>query len=747
MESLLDYFNGLYSSPYPDSENKKIADYLIGKTEFESIKSFLKPVKYLYGSSDVSEIVREVAKDKSNLLPRLGRFLPIVKAITDINGFFSFVAQALSALSIEEIYLEGGLGADALISDLLEGLLYGGNCHWLIPPKVLGYESYAAFLAGIYEKYPSGYEKLANSYSKVSLFPLLYLYTHDPAKNNDDTAEAVLVHGAKIINMMNKNSEAAFDSVKMEPRFSGNPYIERLRKLVISNKDDKKNRRYIGDLFYFAYVLSPSRSELMDLINYIYSYVAYEEAFRGFEEARKIILRKFDERQYFTEFLPLLEEGLVPKDRLFAYLAINLSEEWLMEDRKSFYNMLLENEKEALKAIDISGTTGGLVIAHVFWEKGMHLDKAASFDEKVLKEVLKNARAGTGSPKGQVLPDVTAVEEYFLGNNDIAPEKLPKIDLANHFHAVRSVALLSIANPLPARIFIYAVLHKQTYWFKRAFYSMRDLLGEKAAEDYLDALNTPVDAKISTFIDGFIDEYSEAEKNWLKKQVARIVGADLELLEAAFKSTSAKGRAFILETVYNNKADYNPKWLMDCLADSSKTVRDLAVAYLTPLKQLKDQMEPLTKSKTKTVRECAEKLLMTYSADVGVSGDFNALAYCAQHIPSGAAKTIAWTEFESLPKVRLADSETPADDSIVRGYIYLIVSQTEIKLPPGAAKIRESLNKEDLRILGERLYHIWKKNNAPAKQNRTAARCLNSAVKSAGGQKQSADPIIRLDNP
>ena len=718
MESLLHYLNKLPAGAYTDNENKKIAEYLTARTAFETLEPFLKKLNRLDNKSSAHEIGREAAKDRE-MLPGLGRFLRLIKYITDISNYFEFIIDvSAGGLTLEEMYVEGGLGAGALLADVLEVLTTGRN--WFMQPKVLGSESYPAFFAMLYKKYPLEFVKLIDKdyHMGVSIFSAIYLYTHDPAKNNEDYTEALLIFGAAIINMSkNLDEKAAFDVVKSEAYFKKNPYISRLQKQVEKDKNDwgKADADFklsIYHMFYFAYILSPSSSQALDLISYIFIYLSYATAFTSNLYARRLLFGMADE-DFLSELLPLYEQGLYPKDRFLAYFAsANVINARPDQRRASSYKetikkLALADEEVALKAVSISEGLGGILLLNAFWQKGKYTDKTAAFEKKLVKDLLaKNTNS--------------LIEDYFLGRSAAAPLSLPKADLSSYYLAVGAAAILSAVSPVPGRIFIYALSHKDIYWFKRCLAFMRSYRGDKAAEDFLDALDLPAGEKIAALIDSYLEEYKDEEKTWQKNQISHLTGSNTGLLEAAFRNASAKGRSFILETVYKDKADYKPEWLIECLADSSKIVRDLAVVYLTPQKQLKGQIEALVKSKTKAVRECAEKLLMVYNADSGGSentaGDFNALAYCVQNISANAAKSLAWTEFETLPKVRMAGSETQADDRIIQGFIYILVTQTEMALPAAAVKIRESLNKEDLARLGEQLYHIWKKNKAPAKQ-------------------------------
>ena len=705
MESLLHYLNNQSPGAYLDKENKLIAEYLTGQTKIEKLVSFLKPIRYMDHKSAVREIGREVAKDKE-LLPRLGRFLLLLRKIMNINTYIEFVtALQVNDLTIEEIYAKSELGIGKMLMDVLEKLSLGN--YWHIKANEFGYEDFPSFFAEIHKKYPGVFESITHKDFGLgnNLFATIYLYTHDLAKVNNDYAETILLYGASIINMSKKEDYDVFGAVKAEPRFVSNPYIQQLEKQIKKDKIDwkkmdKDSKRSVCQLFYFAYLLSPSRSELLDLIYYILMYSNYKTAFGNISYAYNGLL---DANNFYPDCLQMCLDGLCPKDRFLAYFAT----ENIQKDAESFYKLAADNEEAALKAAKYAEGLGGIILLNVFWKKGMHLDKAAYYEQRFVKNLLDKNKN-------------TVLEDYFLDKNNVALEKLPKVELNNHYFAVGTAAMLSTVSAVPERVFVYAAIHKHIYWFKSTLSFMRKYRNDKETEDFLDKLTLPLDVKIATLVDSYIEEWDEKVKIWLREQVNRITGQETERLETAFKAASAKGRAFILETVYKDRLDYKPQWLIDCLSDSSKVVRDLAVAYLTPQNQLKEQIEPLVKGKSKATRECAEKLMIAYNTVApGATGtksdEFNVLAYCVQNIPVSASKTISWTEFETLPKVQLAGSDVIADDRIVIGYIYLFVSQTEMALPPAAAKIREALHKDDLRVLGEQLYHLWKKNNAPSK--------------------------------
>jgi hypothetical protein len=119
MESLLHYLNKQPSSSYTEGENQKIAEYLTGKLEPDDLKPFLKEIRYLTNSSEAREIGQEVAENLQ-LMPRLGRFLRLMRSVTDINVYFEFViGVSEGGLTFEQMYESGGLGAAAMLVDVL----------------------------------------------------------------------------------------------------------------------------------------------------------------------------------------------------------------------------------------------------------------------------------------------------------------------------------------------------------------------------------------------------------------------------------------------------------------------------------------------------------------------------------------------------------------------------------------------------------------------------------------------------
>ena len=705
MEHMLNFINSLKAGPYSDVQNQIIADYLTGKVPFEKVKPFLRRENYGLNTSAAHEIGRAVAKERA-LFPALGRFIRILKIALPNRYFISFLIEVSKCgPSFEEIYVGGDIGAGAMIVDVLTTLC---DCNWMLKPKTLGYDSYTAFFESIYQKYPEHFELLTNERVSASfyMFARMYLYSRDKQRYGK-FADSILACGASVIGMNASFNAAAFDAAKKEPAFKNTSDIKTLEKLMRKDKndwtkisdEDKKTARF---MFCAAYILADKPEELFDFINYIYIYHSHKSLPLG---RTFNIFNGGNDADIFRFVRTIFDRGVFPKDKFFArYSQTAATASKSCDFSEEFYALALDNEAAALDSIEIATDLGAAFLARAFFEKGMHLELLPQMEQRLMNQLF--AKSGKNE----------AAEKWFLGQSESDAEDLPKIELPSHHNFQSMIALLCKFAKSPARIFEYVIVQKECYWFKRGIEYIIGFFGEKTAENFLDGLNRPTEEKVAILIDSYIEEWGEESKVWLKAQISRIVGNDILVMEKAFKTASAKGRALILETVYKDNPDYKPDWLLECMSDGSKMVRDLAVAYLTPKKELKEQIEPLTKAKKKAVRECAEKLMLAYNAEDVNGSEFNALAYCIQNLPGGASKTIAWTEFDSLPKIRLAESETLADDRIVQGYIYLFVTQTEMAVPAAAIKIRQLLCREDLRVIGQHLYNIWKKNGAVAKQ-------------------------------
>jgi len=713
MELLLQHINSLAPAPYRDADNEKIAAFIMGNEDFEALKPILlKMHRYGYEDSIVRKIGKEVSRD-NELLPAFGRYMKIIDYVTQTNEHFHIHILSVilkSGLSIEKVFVESGMGADYMLRVVLRAIIAYA---WHITPKLLGCSSYQEFFEKMYAKYPDGFTTLTSlKFSEhLSFFAYIFLYARSPDKYAS--------YQDKIINLSatllkDKKAANAFDAVGEEAYFANNSFIQILQDQV-KNKatKQKKSKDYI-DMFSLAYTMSPPGNELLDLIQYLLVYINKYESLNAIRNMQ--MLDTDDYNAVLDKLQETFTRGLFPKEKFFTFFCEGKHRRGFndqsVETKKLLRKLALEHEDDALKAAEISNLKTRVFLLSAFWEQSKHLDKVESVEKEVIRALLN-----TNDIENR--EDLKAILRGEAPLNEV--EHLPFLNiLVNSFADIN--AMLSIVSPLPSRFSEYSmdvilsVKHNYSHlnYFRWLLSLIREYYGESVSDKFLAELNKPTHDKIVLLLELFSYSYG-ADKDTLKKQILAL--GDVEAAEKAFERASADGRLILLELI--NESGCKPEFLIKCLSDGSKKVRELAVAYLTPKAELKDQVEELLKSKKKAVRECAEKLMMAYNAtDSSASnndGEFDALAYCLGNIPKSVAKTIAW--MGTLPVVHLVDSESIADERIIQGYVYLVVSQTEMAFPRPAAMIRETLSKKDLQALGMHLYHVWKAGGAIAKHS------------------------------
>jgi len=713
VELLLQHINSIAPAQYRDVENEKIAAFIMGNEDFEAIKPILKRMEHFnYDDTVTRRIGKEVSRN-NELLPAFGRYMIIIDYVTrkKVSLHFQILSGILKGgLPVDKVYVESGKGADYMLSIVLRAIY---SYTWDIPPKSLSCSSYQEFFEKMLAKYPEGFIKLSEekSYEHLSFFADVFLYAQDPEKYACCEDKIINLSAALI---KGKRTEIAFSTVGKEPYFANNSFIQ---ALLNSEKNQataqKKDRNYI-DMFSLAYLMSPQGNELLDLIQYLLIYVNKIDSLNAIQ---RMYSYTNDNKAVFDKLLDSFHKGLYPKAQFLSYFCDKIYQsldEYSIMIQKQLRKLAFEYEEDALEAVSMSGIKTSVFYLSAFWEQGKHLDKVAAVEKEVLRVYLSTKDIEAREKLKALLSGETPQ------NSD---ENLPVFDIDGHFLASLN-ALLSIASPLPSRFSEYSMdvilsansSYSHMNYFNWLLSSIQRYYGEKAAEEFLDGLNRPTKDKITLLLELFSYHFgTNKDKDTLKNRVIAL--GDMEAVENAFEHVSADGRVILLEIII--KSSFKPEFLIKCLSDGSKKVRDLAVVYLTPKVELKEQIEELLKSKKKAVRECAEKLMLAYNAtDSSASnndGEFDALAYCLGNIPKSAAKTIAWAG--TLPTVRLLDSETLADDRVIQGYVYLVVSQTEMAFPRPAAMIRETLNKRDLQALGMHIYHIWKADGAVAKRS------------------------------
>ncbi|MDR2655408.1 MAG: DUF4132 domain-containing protein [Oscillospiraceae bacterium] len=707
MEEMLQYLNSVAQKKYSEEDNQKIADYLMGAASFESVSPVLKKTNTWGAERLLREIGQKSAED-NRLLPRVGRFVRILKAANH-SGNFNYRIRYLcgGGLTYEDIYIGGGLGVREMLGDALDTLR--GSYYYFTD---LGHSSVGEFFENVCRKYAPELEIITEGErTSVSLLTGMLLYTRDPVKYQS-YAEKIFAQGIDLVLMTGK-LYAPLKEIKDEPGFENSRYIKSLESGGVFESGPL--RKISGDgkafarfCFYLAYALSPHNFDVTDTINYMLLCAKYMESIASCEEALRVLGKGRTEDLYnFLETLAKLR--LIPRSRFFAYFsrqAVEKYDEPVYRDR--LYSFALSDEKSALAAMKAMPEGGRIFLANAFWEKGMLLELVGGYEEAFIKMFIESNKIPDGMRE--------QFEEWLSGRVEAGNFSQIALD---KYYSRRVGALLIKRSGAAVRLFAFYILSGRTASFKNCLVNIKDFFGRDYAENFLAGLDVPKSALAAALAEAVLDEYNQKQKEWFIALFGMTASSDAGALEIAFGQTSAKARAFILREIYARNASYNPDFLVSALGDGSKTVRDLAVAYISARPALRPKVEALATAAKKSVRECAAKILLAFEGGAsGVSGgeEFNLLVFCTNAVSANSLRSIKWTEFENLPKVRLAESETPADDKILQYYIYLFAAQPNIAIPAGAEKIRAALNKRDLGRFGEEVYAAWKKNGAPAKQ-------------------------------
>jgi hypothetical protein len=746
MELYVQYLNQ-HIGTFTDDDNQIIAAYLEGRTGFESVRLILEREAYENYYYDFSKnyhgsylsyreqyfeekLLEQLVSPEKKLV--LGRFLRMIKHTGSCINYHCLLDVLIhqgtllrqntsayqaapsgtshtglrtpdlaNALTLEGIYENSGLGMEALIKDVLDMSL---DEHLLTLPDG---RSYSEFFQFFRENYPETLEKLTETETGdetvYSVFALVYLYAQDQDTYSSFVDRLLALGSSLTIHMQMLTETDAADKLETAAEsdtfLAENPYYELLQGRLNDFCSQEWERRKLWQMFFFTSELSPSRLEILDLILYSVFHVTKGNAFSCHVQS----MRCCSKPSLILKFLHLFHQGVCPKEYFLSYFSRyygNCTAEY-QEYKDLIYPLVLENENAALKALETIQETDGdgvdvdaVFLMSAFWEKGLHTNQGVFLGKKLVDCLI--LRSNGIDYYCDIIPDwlssaKEAITEYCLDISSSAasvasPQNLPAVRLNRTGSFLMGLALLSSACQIPARLAAYAVTHQEITFADELLQYIRAYRSNEAAEAFIDEIPLPDSDKLSFLIESAgnflivqraFDEESPQKALWYTQQIDRLN----KTLKIRFTAAEPSDRVHILHTVYENQPEYDPQWLTESLADSSESVRDLAMAYWLPRSQL-------------------------------VTGSLTIPELCRQ-IPLCVSKLIDWTEFGTLPKVRINNTETFANDSVIRGYIYLMTTQADVTLSRPALKIRETLNKEDLRALSQQLYHIWKKNGAP----------------------------------
>ncbi len=678
--------------------NQTIADYITGKIQFEEAAKVVDQEANVGWCGDNEGQLLAALIKESGYTDEMKRFLKILRRVLLINSRNCLpIMISNTELDILKFYDDGGLGEEALIEDMSRCLMnrrYGRilrNQPGALPEADEGQGKgggYVTLLAERYRTRPDVFEKLADG---GDYFFMTYLYCDNPPKYKE--------YGDRIIEFSSKKH--VWDD--------GAAY----------------NDEYKATSFFYAFLIFFDKRN--ELVNAAVAHMMNDNYVRTLYCLKSVGNVRRDAFVDIGEALAI--EGVIPMGEFLNYIIVHL------EYSPTVRALVVKHEKaafeevahfERMNAKGLGFTKEWLKYLYAFWEVGTHIDKA---------NVVANELVDVFC---DYFHDADGLRDFLTVKSHVAPKtKRKKLDRDATIHRyVNHVAALHGAGAFSKRLYEFMVVND--VWLTDEVDDAMNDLGADLRTWYLTLMLTReqlvgrLAQKLALALESVNAEYyGPLYKEW----IAGAVGNDLSLYVKAFKKASASVKVYFIQTVYDADPDYDKQFLIDALGDGSKSVQNVAIEYFSSNIKARTYIEPLLQAKKKATRDNAAKLMAIYDAmrdngDAGIApakfGEdvvvekpteaFNPLAYCTTNVPSSAGKNIAWTNFDGLPKVRMANSNDVADDVIIVGYLYLILSQTEMVLPPAAAKIRKCLNKDDLCQLGQTLYANWKNDGGNAKR-------------------------------
>jgi len=753
-----------------DAEVQTVASYLMGQTPFEKVKPLLAPTSdsyYRYMYAHAQDIGSACKKDPA-LLPRLGRHLLLLEYA--FPGLYNRMTSQLvsQGLSKRQIFLDSGLGADHMLRHLFD----------------LGFDCTKKMQEELEQLLAADRPALAQ-YAKeaplpAKLRPAAFLYANTPERERAGilTEEDLLAAFAatmklwgdgapnKFADALGEVSDAQYGSKGL---FGGKATLQKLyRSSKVPQTLDHKDRERYQYCLIHALVLTgfsmPSFNEMARaacIVNY-----------RRFIPLLAWVLQRTTAPEY-----PLAGAGARTVNIISPVFNSNLPVDKTAESIRA----QLATLTGWLDALGIPRTylcaycAKEYMLVPRLW-RDVFLEDFGG-DKALLRETLEIALpmeracllrrlAELGEPQDPAEPAkifcglldtharlyhteelVRRVADWVCSEDETDPMKLPALDeffkdgARNTYRMLRGgVAELDWAvwafygiSPLPERYLRYLACHvgadygvpdPYAGWalhieccalFLASFHGMGN--GE-----IVDSLAGAIGQR--TLIASLVRQLSGNTRHpsQLRPIAVESVGRFPAVAEAMIAETAdIDGRTFLLDALYTSHPDYSAEPLLGCLSDSSKKVRQLAVSFLMPRRELLETVRPLLGAKKKAVRECAEQLMLAYegpgeSAEGGDSGDMDLLAFCTRYLPGSAKASIRWAFPDGPPAVRRRDSEEAADEKVVLCYLALVLTSKAMELTPAIQRIREGLSPADLRAVALQAFGQWTAAGAPAKQ-------------------------------
>ena len=691
-----------------DAQNKIIADYISGKTDYKKVAAIFPANRtYYLDGKEISKISMLVGKDKS-LLPCLARFMDVIVPLIHDWCVTDAYEKITAHVPFEELY---GGGA-AIIGTIVEKIFFvlRRSYRTSVLDKVFG--GWSAFLQRLVEKYGDEIVKEFPHFSEpAKIFTAVLFYNIDPVKYSK-FADAIIECGVKLF--AQSLPANAFELIDGEPFFSGNEYVRKAEKSykLLSLKGILSKpviNQSAVTAFYTAFFAnddsfsesSPANNPT-DVINYLYVLSELKSA----EKSRPVIDIFTDDSALFAK------AGRIPKETHFISCIGAVSNNIELKQRLDFIH---DNEAAAMRALkhcEYSFTKAMLLYG--FWKDGKYLEKVYEVEKLLVADVTDNAE----------------LADWFL-HGDGAVSALSKDDLSvnlwGRFKNTLVIPALLGFSDAAKRVVEYLIYNKADAQITAVLCALTALAEYSEAKELLNGAGVSA-TEIVVLLAGMYEDnsyYSRNEKRdeFIQKYITEYFAENNDV-DKIFPLVGANGKSSLLKLQYEAVPDYPADFALRCLGESAKTVRETAIIILQKRPDLIDKVTELLTHKKKTFRESAQRLVNIYNnvtetadgagVDERSNGEFNLLEFTAKNLPSTAGSSLKWAGFENLPKVRLANSENFADESALKCYLYIYMSSA-VNVKTGS-DFRAVFNRDDIRDFAKAVYAVWKNDNAPAKR-------------------------------
>lgn len=732
-----------------DAELQTIASYLVGQSPYEKVAPMMRRGKtsyYYRGSYRYTEEIGDACKQNPELLPRLGRHLRLMRKINEELDW-RMIDSLLKRLSERQLFLDTGLGPQALLAWLFER-------GWGVKSNT------PELLEMLYAQYPGELEAYGkNSATPDSLRPLAYFCGR--------RGEDILAGGAKKLGLLEKllgKDEGTYSALLTR------------EMLVAFGATVRVWGRGAEPAFYEALgrhlpeaapmLKSPGIERAVEAESQrpkegIRYKLAYALMLTGYKLSNVNSLARAaceaDYHCFLTDHYWAVQRGMTHEVNLEA---VNGYYNVDKEERTPSVLRQMNAMRESLEKMGVdpaylcAWAVPRMLYSPELWTEPFDemygsdkaiLKRAAGLSVRLGKAALLRRLHDLGEPLSDELPaacadtlrfhgkghckdeDVERVAQWLLtgeGPCDALPDLDAFYQSANRYRAVLpgydpdfACWLLAGLHPMAGRYLDFVTSRLR---HPRLAECLHFLLGylhytPEQVSAFIEENTSPVNAILCLASTSGIQEGNgSAEVKRIYYTLITDHPGDA-VTAMAVKSAEAAARLAILDALYTVKPDYDPDFLIVCLGDKSKKVRQYAVSFLLPKKELIEKIRPLAEAKKKDVREAADQLLTAYEGG-GIGGEEgDVLGLCTRLLPKSGMSAIRWAIPGDLPRVRWKDSDDKAEDIVVQCYLRLTAGAGSIDLHPAVARIREALNEDDLRAAACQIYSGWIADGAKTK--------------------------------